>query len=62
MGCTLKTSATINKAVDATRLRPDMDSSLEDSEAMEETPIKSKWLMNKTKALEEKKAKALEYR
>ena len=39
-----------------------MDSSLEDSEVLDEAPIKSKWLMNKTKAIEEKKAKAIEYR
>ena len=43
-------------------MRPDMDSSLEDSDALDEAPIKSKWLMNKTKANEEKKQKAIEYR
>lgn len=43
-------------------MRPDMDSSLEDSDALDESPIKSKWLMNKTKANEEKKQKAIEYR
>ena len=38
------------------------DSSLEDSDALDESPIKSKWLMNKQKGMEEKKKKAIEYR
>lgn len=62
MGCALKTSASINQAVDARRLRPEIDSSLEDSEALDEAPIKSKWLMNKTKAMDDKKLKAIAYR
>ena len=49
MGCTLAGSAKINKARDAHRARPDYDSSLEDSDAVDQSPIKSKWLMNKTK-------------
>lgn len=62
MGCTLASSARINRSVDARRGRIQYDSSFEDSDALEESPIKSKWLMNKVKAAEEKKSKAIEYR
>ena len=62
MGCALATSAKINKARDANRGRPLNDSSEEDSDALDESPIKSKWLMNKTKGLEEKKKAAIAYR
>jgi len=47
MGCALATSAKINKARDAHRPRNNMDSSFEDSDALEDSPVKSKWLMNK---------------
>ena len=62
MGCTLASSAKVNKARDSKRARSMIDSSIEDSDALEESPIKSKWLMNKTKGQEEKKQKAIEYR
>ena len=62
MGCTLASSATIKK-IDARRGRDVQDnSSEEDSDALEDSPIKSKWLMNKTKGNEEKKKKAIEFR
>ena len=38
------------------------DSSEEDSDALDENPIKSKWLMNKQKGMEEKKKRAIEFR
>ena len=62
MGCSLATSAKINKARDANRHRPVYDSSEEDSDAMDVNPVKSKWLMNKTKGTEEKKRAAIHYR
>ena len=63
MGCTLATSAKINKALDARRARPQFDSSEEDSDALEDHKTqKSIWVMNKSKGLEEKKKRALEYR
>lgn len=62
MGCTLASSARINRQVDARRGRIIYDSSYEDSDALEETPTQSKWLMNKSKAAEEKKQRAIEYR
>ena len=39
-----------------------MDSSVEDSDALEESPAKSKWLMNKQLGNQEKKQKAIQYR
>ena len=62
MGCTLASSAQINKARDANRSKPMFDSSEEDSDALDENPIKSKWLMNKAKGQEEKKKRAIEFR
>ena len=62
MGCTLASSAKINKLRDARRGRDSMDSSVEDSDALDENPIKSKWLMNKSKGIEEKKKWAIEFR
>ena len=62
MGCSLATSAKINKARDANRARSLADSSFEDSDALVDNTVKSKWLLNKSKANEEKKQKAIEYR
>ena len=62
MGGRLATSAKINKARDANRARSLADSSFEDSDALVDNTVKSKWLLNKSKANEEKKQKAIEYR
>ena len=62
MGCSLASSAKINEPVDSQRGRTPYDSSEEDSDALEESPTQSKWLMNKTKGAEEKKKRAIELR